>query len=150
MWVLYLSSAFQPSISTWQILKEIDFSVALFSLPLLTPFCFFHLGKCYRINLCCVCFPHLVSSGFHYSLLCIKSAMKGSLSERWYPAFRVIQSTYKINQAIVLMQLPAFQIYIRVQVDVSLSFVQSCSLGNSNNMNVSEWVLVFVLQPSLT
>lgn len=150
MQVLYLSSAFQPGVSAWQILKEIDFSVSLFLLPLLTPFYFFNLRKCYRINLGCICFPHPVSSGFHCSLLCIKSAMKGSLSERWYPAFKVIRSTYKINQAIILMQLSAFQIYIWVQVDVSLSVVQSCSLGNSNNMNVSEWVLFFVLQPSLT
>jgi len=47
------------------------------------------------------------------------------------------------------MQLSAFQICIRVQVDVSLSLVQSCSLGDSNNMNVSECVSVFVLQPAV-
>lgn len=149
-WLILEVHAFQPNFSTWQKVKEIGFSVPLFSLPILAPFYYFHLGKCYRIILCCISFPHPVSSGFHYSLLCTKSAMKGSLSERWYPAFKVIQSTYKISQAIVLIQLSALKIYIWVQVDVSLSFVQSCSLGNSTNMNVSQLISGFVTQPCLT
>lgn len=130
--------------------KKLIFQSPSFPFPHPILFFFPLKKKYYGIILHCICFPHPVSLGFHYSLLYIRSATKGSLSRRWYPAFRVIQSTYKSNQAILLVQLFAFQICIRVQVDASLSFLQSCSLGNSTNMSVSEWILVFVLQPSLT
>lgn len=57
---------------------------------------------------------------------------------------------YKASQAIIVMQLSASQTSMWVQVDdVSLSFVQSYSLGNNNNMNVSDWVFFFVTQPYL-
>lgn len=77
--------------------------------------------------------------------------MKGDLLQTLYPAFKIIQSTCKIHQAVVLMQLSAFQICVLVQVDVAV--IKLCSellLGNRSNMNVCERVSVFVPQPGLT